>query len=180
MVSNRSTILAFLAALVLFVSASPLRAELDDLEAEERVKTLAVSALDSSLGKEPLATWITRLGGPKGKVFWEVNDCGEQTGNPAADEGRDFPACVQASLFLPDGREFGVLVSVGTWEKGFVGVPRLHQIYWASGQQTHELKRLSQIPEEIRNDPAEEDEAGEDTAEQAAPDEPSSPPSATP
>jgi hypothetical protein len=148
--------LAIVVSLLLIACAAPLRAELDDLEAEERVKKLLVSTLDPALPRESLATWITRVAGPKGKVFWEVNDCGEQTGDPARDEGRDLPACVQASLFVPDGREFGVLISVGTWEKGFLGAPRLRQVYWAEGQQTHTLKRLSQIPAEIKNGPTED------------------------
>lgn len=165
MVKNTNYILALIVAVVLFIAARPLRAELDDLEAEERVKKLLVSALDPALPREPLAAWVTRLAGPKGKVSWEVNDCGEQSGDPAADEGRDFPACVQASLFLRDGREFGVLISVGTWQKGFVGAPRVRQVYWAEGQQTHVLKRLSQIPAEIKSGPSDEDEDAEGTVD---------------
>lgn len=149
------------AALALCFRATSLRAELDDLEAEERVKKLLVSELDVRLPREALAGWLARVAGPKAKVFWEVNDCGEQTGDPAADandESRDFPACVQASVFLPDRREFGVLISVGTWQKGFVGKPAVQHVYWAEGQQTHSLARLSEIPVEIKNGAAEETE----------------------
>ena len=155
MVKNRK--LAIVVSLLLLAWAVPLRAELDDLEAEERVKKLLAVTLDPALPRESLAAWMTRVAGPKGKVFWEVNDCGEQSGDAARDEGRDMPACVQASLFVPDGREFGVLISVGTWEKGFVGAPRVRQVYWAEGQQTHTLKRLSLIPAEIKNGPADAD-----------------------
>lgn len=130
-------------------------AELDDLAAEERVKKLPASDLDPALAKEALSAWISRIGGPKAKLFWEVNDCGEQSGDAPVIEGRDLPACVQASIFLADGREFGVLVNVGSWQKGFVGKPFVRQVYWAEGQQTHTLKRLSQIPAEIRNGSAE-------------------------
>lgn len=135
-------------------TASVLHAELDDAEAEERVRKLPASALDAKLPKEPFGAWLPRVAGPQAKIFLEVNDCGEQTGDPSVDEGRDFPACVQVSAFLPDGREFGVLVAVGAWEKGFVGKPTVRQVYWAEGQQTHDLERLSDIPEEIKNGPA--------------------------
>lgn len=152
-------ILACAAALVLLLpNAVRLRAELDDLEAEERVKKMMVSELDARLPRESFAAWLARIAGPKAKIFWEVNDCGEQTGDPSADEDRDSPACVQASLFLSDGREFGALISVGTWQKGFVGKPAVRQVYWAEGQQTHSLSRLAQIPDEIRNGPAESSE----------------------
>ena|SRR5689334_10802790 len=146
----------FLFAILFLLSAKWVHAELDDLAAEERIKKLPAADLDPALPREALATWISRIGGPKAKVFWEVNDCGEQDGDaPTTDEGRDMPACVQASLFLADGREFGVLVSVGSWQKGFVGRPAVRQVYWAEGQQSHALKRLSQIPAEIKNGPSE-------------------------
>jgi hypothetical protein len=137
------------AFLIVLGASSPLSAELDDLEAEERIKRLSVSNLDPALPKEELSAWIARIAGRQSKIFWEVNDCGEQSG-AAVDEGRDLPACVQASLFLADGREFGVLISVGTWQKGFLGKPALRQVYWAEGQQTHSLTRLGQIPSVIR------------------------------
>ena len=146
----------------------PLRAELDDLEAEEHVKKLPVSLLDSKLPKEPLGTWLVRAAGPKSKIFWEVNDCGEPSGDPAADDDRDFPACVQASIFVPDGREFGVLIMIGTWNTGITGRPSVRQVYWAEGQQTHNLPRLSAIPDEIKNGPSEITEE-EETPEVSAP-----------
>lgn len=159
MLKGNIRIASFLIGIAVMLAGLPLRAELDDLEAEERVKKLLVSSLDPALPREPLATWVARVAGPKGKVFWEVNDCGEQSGDAAADANRDFPACVQASLFVPDGREFGVLITVGTWQKGFVGSPRLRQVYWAEGQQTHTLRRLGQIPDEIRDGPADDSAA---------------------
>jgi hypothetical protein len=159
--TRRLTVILFCTLSILPIASSLLHAELDDLAAEERVKKLSVSELDATLPKETLVAWTTRIAGPKGKVFWEVNDCGQQSGDPAADEGRDMPACVQASIFVPDGREFGMLITVGTWEKGFVGKPTVRQVYWAEGQQTHNLKRLSQIPAEIKNGPDEESEQEE-------------------
>lgn len=166
MVNGKANIASLLLGIMIVLATRPLRAELDDLAAEERVKKLTASTLDPALPKESLAAWITRVAGPKGKVFWEVNDCGGANGGAPA-EG-DAPACVQASLFVPDGREFGVLISVGTWEKGFVGTPRVKQVYWAEGQQTHKLKRLSQIPTEIKNGPADAD-GDSDSAAEAAP-----------
>ena len=147
--------LCLLITILSLVSPALIHAELDDLAAEERVKKLPAADLDPALPKETLSTWISRIGGPKAKLFWEVNDCGEQGGDAPVDEDRDLPACVQASLFLADGREFGVLVTVGSWQKGFVGKPAVRQVYWGEGQQTHTLKRLSQIPAEIKNGPTE-------------------------
>jgi hypothetical protein len=61
-------------------------------------------------------------------ITWEVNNCGEQTGNPETDQGRDFPMCVEAD-FDKDHAAVSVLVSVGTFKKGPSGVPELFSGY---------------------------------------------------
>ena len=57
-------------------------------------------------------------GCPQTPITWEVNDCGEQTGNPEADKGRDFPICVEAQATLQKKRTLSISVSVGTLQTG--------------------------------------------------------------
>jgi len=55
------------------------------------------------------------------KIDWEINDCGEQTGNPNDGSGSNPPLCAQAHADMGDGRNVYVLMLVGThkaWRKG--------------------------------------------------------------
>jgi hypothetical protein len=61
-------------------------------------------------------------------IRWEINDCGEQTGNPGVDQERDFLMCVAADMELRDRRPVTVLVSVGTFKSGSVGVSALFSV----------------------------------------------------
>ena len=76
-------------------------------------------------------------------ITWEVNDCGEQTGNPATDQGRDFPMCVEAD-FDKDHAAVSVMVSVGTFRKGPSGVPLLFNIsITEQSGRSHSVRHLS-------------------------------------
>lgn len=55
--------------------------------------------------------------GPKAKITWEVNDCGEQTGGEA-DKDRDLPICAEVQANLPDQRIVVVRILAATFKKG--------------------------------------------------------------
>ena len=76
-----------------------------------RAKKIQVSTIDVRLPKVTLEFFLNyeSEGAP---IHWEVNDCGEQTGNPAADQGRNFPTCVEAD-FDVHHRSVSVVIAVG-------------------------------------------------------------------
>jgi hypothetical protein len=88
----------------------------------QRVRKLPVSKLDHMLPNISLEFFLKSEGGGR-PIKWEVNDCAEVTGDPAADEGREM--CVEAGMDTSDGHVIAVLVSVGTFNKGIVGAPEL-------------------------------------------------------
>jgi hypothetical protein len=89
-----------------------------DAEAIDRARTASVRDIDRDLPDRPLAAWLTDLFGPSATVAWEVNDCGEQTGDPGTDRDRDFPMCAEASVSLGGGRVLVFLLDVGTFRTG--------------------------------------------------------------
>ena len=89
----------------------------------QHAKSALVSSLDSSLPKVSLEFFLNYESGGA-DIRWEVNDCGEQTGNPAMDRENDPPMCVEAD-FAKDQTGVTVMVSVGTFHKGPSGTPAL-------------------------------------------------------
>jgi hypothetical protein len=115
----------------------------------QRVKTLPVSSLDRSLPKVTLEFFL-KYEGEGAPIKWEVNDCGEQTGNRAVDHGRDSAMCVEADIDLKDDRAAAVLVSVGTFKSGPVDVPTVFSVTITdpSGM-IRPVRRLSDLPMEL-------------------------------
>jgi hypothetical protein len=87
-----------------------------------RAKSLIVSSFDRSLPNVSLEFFLKNEGGGE-PIKWEVNDCGEQSGNPATDDRRDPPMCVEADFEAKNLTAVTVLVSVGTLKGGPSGVP---------------------------------------------------------
>jgi hypothetical protein len=114
----------------------------------QRAKSTLVSSLDSSLPKVSLEFFLNYESGG-GDIRWQVNDCGERTGNPATDRGNDSSMCVEAD-FARDQTDVTVLVSVGTFQKGLSGAPALFTVtvQGPSGK-VHSLRRLGELPKEL-------------------------------
>ena len=108
--------------------------------------------LDAELPSAGLEAWLRRLLGDGKRVEWSVNDCGEQTGDPAADRGRVFPACVEASVALSDDRALSISIVVGTWRDGTI-VPGAaafwHAVVTGPRRQQTFLKTLGAVPAQI-------------------------------
>lgn len=82
------------AALLLLALAAAQPALADDDCLIGNVRKFSVRALDNRLPDMPLSTWLEKTM-PAGTQFsWEVNDCGEATGDAQLDEGRNFSPCV--------------------------------------------------------------------------------------
>jgi hypothetical protein len=86
----------------------------------KHVQELPASKLDPKLSALPFASWFKSVLGPGAALKWEVNDCGEQTGDPKLDAGCDFPTCVEADATNPHKAEIEIVVSinVGSINKG--------------------------------------------------------------
>jgi hypothetical protein len=79
------------------------------------------------------------------ELRWEINDCGEQTGDPAVDSKREIPVCVEAAADLPEGRAIGVQISVGVIDKKATK-PRLRYLYLQMNRRLHTVERLRDLP----------------------------------
>ncbi|HYG98487.1 MAG TPA: hypothetical protein VD837_05095 [Terriglobales bacterium] len=135
------------------LSASALLAQVASLTpADElviaRAKNTLVSELEPGMPKITLEYFLRSE--VNAELTWEINDCGEQTGNQSVDKGRDFPRCVEAKATLADGRLVVVMIAVGTMQTNTATKPRLFSMF-VSGSRVS-LRHLSQLPAELHRD----------------------------
>src|SRR5574337_1563894 len=78
-------------------------AQISEDAAIKYVQKVSVAKLDSTLTGTPFADWLRGIIGKKATIEWELNDCGEQSGDPNVDKDRDIPACVGVNANLADG-----------------------------------------------------------------------------
>lgn len=124
-------------------------ADKTEMAAVQRVKGLPISSLDSSLPTVTLEFFL-KYEGEGAPIKWEVNDCGEKTRDTALEHGRDSAMCIQADIALKDGRAAAVLISVGTFKRGAVDVPRVYGVRVTYPDGTiRRLDRLSDLPVEL-------------------------------
>lgn len=121
------------------------RAQPSEQKAIEFAKRLSVSLLDSTLEQVPFSKWLARLVGDSAEVQWELNDCGEQTGDSAIDGHRDIPICVGVYVTLPDHRKLGMMINVGTHDKGLADDPAIFDMYLESEGTFRSIRRLGDL-----------------------------------
>lgn len=114
-----------------------------------RVKSTLVSQLEAGMPRITLEYFLRSEAGQDAELIWEVNDCGEQTGNPA-DSGRDIPICVQADATQADGLVVSVMVAVGSVKTGTDVAPKLFSVFVNGARKS--ISRLSEIPAELHRD----------------------------
>ena len=114
---------AVLLALLLLSGASHDQQKVSEQQAIEQAKATVVRSVDGTLPNQRLDLWLRDLFGSTAKTAWEVNDCGEQTGDPQIDRGRDFPMCVEVSIPLENRRVLHLLFAVGTFKTGVHSQP---------------------------------------------------------
>jgi hypothetical protein len=114
----------------------------------DRAKSVLVSSLDRTLPRVSLEFFLANESGGA-RIQWEVNDCGEETGSPEVDRGRDFPVCVEAEVFLKDQRSLNVSLVVGTVKKGVSDKPWLWGVTLTENDGKVRPIALRQVPVEL-------------------------------
>ena len=105
-------------AIFVLISAFQTPPRPSEKETIDMVRTSLVRSIDRTLPDETLEAWLRGLFGSAARMSWETNDCGEQSGNPQLDRGRDFPMCVDVAVTLDDRRVLHLLFAVGTLKTG--------------------------------------------------------------
>src|SRR4051794_22949501 len=91
---------------------------ISDKTAIDAAKKAVARQIDHALPNVSFEAWLRNVTGRRAiRTEWEVNDCGEQTGGPA-DQGRDFPMCVQVRVSLRGDRKLSISLAVGTMRTG--------------------------------------------------------------
>ncbi len=111
----------------------------------ETVKRLSVARLDPSLPPVKFEAWLGRVIGRQTEIRWDMNDCGEQSGDPNAGKLRDVPLCVAANADLPDGRKVSVLIHVGSNQKGLSNLPTVFNAFVETAGKRRETKHLHDL-----------------------------------
>jgi hypothetical protein len=138
----------WLLLLTVCVWAQPSSAKKTEKAAIRRAKNLMVSSFDRSLPNVSLEFFLRNEGGGA-PIKWEVNDCGEQTENPATDRGRDSSMCVEADFDVRERAAVTVLVSVGTFKGGPSGVPALLRVTITLSGISRPVLHLGDLPMEL-------------------------------
>jgi hypothetical protein len=122
-----------------------------DVALIEAVRSTVAREFDSHLPPLSFEEWLKGTVGSQARTQWEVNDCGEQTGNPALDRGRDSPKCVQFRAELEGGRALILLLSAGSQRRQPASLPGYHfgVLTLPRGGQL-EIRRLSDLPSAIK------------------------------
>jgi len=144
--------------IALLAGSVPVQAQVSEAEGLKFAKKISTAELDAGLKSEPFGDWIAEVAGAQAGLTWEMNDCGEQTGDPATDNKRDIPVCVSVDAELPDRRNIAAMILVGTRERGLAGKPAIYDLYWAEGTMVHRLRRLNELPAVVRSRPEETSE----------------------
>lgn len=99
-------------ALTVTVSQAP------DTAAISAAKNTIARDIDKTLPAVKFETWLQGLVGAPTPLTWGVTDCGEQTGNPSLDRGRDVPICVEVIATLAGSRRLVLSLLAGSRERG--------------------------------------------------------------
>lgn len=118
-----------------------------DEAAIQYAKRVLVSSLDRGLPSVTLEYFL-KYESSGAAIHWEVNDCGEQTGDPATDRDRDLPLCVEAD-FDVEQRSVTVAVAIGTFQKWPSGAPSLFYATITIGGKVHSIRQLGGLPKEL-------------------------------
>jgi hypothetical protein len=123
-----------------------------DARAIEVAKNTEARAIDASLPQKRFELWLRDLVGSQAKILWEVNDCGEQTGDPSLDKDRDFPMCAEAQVVLKDKRKLHIVLPVGTFKTGIRAGPAsfFYAVVVDPDGSQHWVEKLSGIQEAIK------------------------------
>jgi hypothetical protein len=115
----------------------------------EAVRSTVAHEIDPLLPSMSFEGWLNGLLGSRARMQWEVNDCGEQIGDPAVDRGRKIPKCTQLRAELSGHRTLILALSTGSQRKQRAGVPSYHfgvlMRTDGSGVEVHRLTDLASV-----------------------------------
>ena len=83
----------------------------------DQAKKYLMSDIEDGLPEIGFADWFRNTVGERSQIYWDINDCGEQTGT-AADRGRDFPMCVSANSQIVANLYVSVNIQFGSFKGG--------------------------------------------------------------
>ena len=115
-------------------------------------KNAVVQDMEKTLPRVTFEAWIQGLVGAEVALKWSTNDCGEQTGNPALDRGRDLPICAEVQVAVAGERQLSLSLMVGSTSRGLtVGPPMFRQgnISGPNGSEIISIEKLSDVPKLI-------------------------------
>ena len=118
-------VLGIIAVLLPLPVAGTAQTSTRDRQMISYAKNLRITRLEHGLPKATFAQWFRSVVGSEARIDWEINDCGEQSGNPADGSSINPPLCAQASAKMSDGRQASVLIAIGTHKRGITGPPSL-------------------------------------------------------
>ena len=117
------------------------------------VKGTQAKDLDSKLPKMRFERWLLDVVGKGVELRWELNDCGEQTGDPQVDSQRDLPICAGVEAQLDKARAFQILLAIGTQKKGIGSRPAVHSIIVQANRRMWDVKQLRDLPKALEPQP---------------------------
>ena len=115
-------------------------------------RNAVVQDMEKTLPRVTFEAWVQGLVGAQAVLKWSTNDCGEQTGNPAVDKGRDFPICAEVQAPVSGDRQLSLSLSVGSSSRGLTArapVFRQGNISGPKGSGMIWIKKLSDVPKVI-------------------------------
>jgi hypothetical protein len=140
--------LLFLFVLVV-VGAAPQAPEAAAISA---AKNAVVQDVEKALPRVTFEAWVQGLVGAQAALKWSTNDCGEQTGNPNLDRGRDFPICAEVQVAVAGDRQLSLSLMVGSTSRGLTVSPpkfRMGKISGPKGSEMISIEKLSDVPKLI-------------------------------
>lgn len=143
----KTTPLVVAMSFVVIASAQPDRNISRDAKLISAARRASVHKLDSTLPDLPFEKWLAKESGPDAKYHWEVNDCGEQSGNP--NDAGSVPLCVEVDSTLKDGREIVIFLADDRPEAARKAASPDWKTFFAQLTTPHEkinLRRLSDLP----------------------------------
>src|SRR5262249_13742913 len=147
------TATALLGFLVASSSQTSAQTALTESQAVLHAQNTIATQLDPALPPRPFGKWFDQVVGDEAGVTWQLRDCGEQKeiGATAID---DIAACVEVTAMFPNERMIVVMTTVGTFNKGIIGKPRIQFIVIEEYGRLKELKKLSGLPAVLQQPPS--------------------------
>jgi hypothetical protein len=139
-----------LVAITMLLVAESSSGQLDDSRFFHAARATLASEVDATQPPVPLEEWLRRIAGEQVSFRWEVNDCGEQTGDHAVDSKRDVPVCGGLAAALPSGAVVEVTVHLGSHRQGLRRGRGLYGAWVRDGGKSRSFRTLTELAHEIR------------------------------